>query len=100
VAPRNEIEQTMATIWRELLGIDDIGIHDNFFELRGHSLMATQLAARLRDVFMVEVPLRSFFESPTIASLSDIVEQLFLEKIETLSEEEARRLAGDTESSA
>src|SRR5262249_24706229 len=62
VAPRNANEQTIVLIWQELLGIEPIGIHDSFFDLGGHSLMATQLMARLRTAFRIELPLRSIFE--------------------------------------
>lgn len=92
VAPSNQIEQTIAVLWQELLGIDQIGIYDNFFELGGHSLMAARLIARLREVFLVEIPLKSIFERPTIGGLAEVTEELFVEKLEQLSEEEAERL--------
>jgi acyl transferase domain-containing protein len=71
VAPRNEIEQRIAELWQELLGVSEIGIHDDFFtELSGSSLLATQLVTRLRNQFQKELPLRRFFEAPTIADLA------------------------------
>jgi len=73
VAPRNETEQIIARIWQELLGIEPIGVHDNFFELGGQSLLATQIVARVRTVFKVELPLRKFFEGPSIAALAETV---------------------------
>jgi amino acid adenylation domain-containing protein len=73
LAPRNPTEQTIADIWSELLQRDRIGINDNFFDLGGHSLLATRIIARLRDAFAVELPLRAFFESPTIAALAKLV---------------------------
>src|SRR5439155_572543 len=73
VAPRNETEQIIARIWQELLGIEPIGVHDNFFELGGQSLLATQIVARVRTVFKVELPLRKFFEVPSIAALAETV---------------------------
>ncbi|MBZ5521678.1 MAG: amino acid adenylation domain-containing protein [Acidobacteriia bacterium] len=76
VAPRNEIEERLARIWSEVLGLDRIGIHDNFFELGGHSLLATQVVARAQDVFQQNFPLRRLFESPTIAGLARIIEDL------------------------
>jgi amino acid adenylation domain-containing protein len=64
------LQQTLVTIWSEVLHIDSIGIHDNFFDLGGHSLLATQVVSRIRDALHLELPLRTFFESPTIAHLA------------------------------
>jgi acyl transferase domain-containing protein/acyl carrier protein len=74
VAPRSDVERRVADIWEEVLGHEQLGVNDNFFELGGDSLLATQLVARLRDAFAVELPLRRFFESPTIAELATAVE--------------------------
>ena len=74
-APRNEHEQKIADIWQNLLGIEQVGIHDNFFELGGHSLLATQIISRLRGTFHVELQLQKFFETLTIAGLSESVEK-------------------------
>ncbi len=69
--PRNAIEQTVASIWQDLLGIDDIGIHATFFDLGGHSLLAVQVMSRIRAAFQVELPLRILLiEQPTIAGLA------------------------------
>ena len=68
--PNTETEKQLVEIYAELLHIDQVGIHDNFFALGGHSLLATQLISRLRDVYGVELPLRSLFEHPTVAELS------------------------------
>ncbi|ARV58865.1 polyketide synthase [Nostocales cyanobacterium HT-58-2] len=76
VAPRNELEQTLVSLWQELLGIDYIGIHDNFFDLGGHSLSGIQFITRVRDTFQVDFPLRLLFESPTITSLSEEIEKI------------------------
>ncbi|YAF98112.1 MAG: amino acid adenylation domain-containing protein [Nodularia sp. CChRGM 3473] len=73
VAPQTAIEQQLAQIWSEVLGLTQIGIDDNFFELGGHSLLATQIVAQVRDVFQVELPLRSLFATPTIATLSQAI---------------------------
>jgi acyl carrier protein len=70
VAPTNELEEDLAGTWRELLGIEQVGINDNFFELGGHSLLATMVMSRLRKEFGVELSLRSFFESPTLSGLA------------------------------
>ena len=70
VAPRTGVEKQLATIWAEVLKRDTVGINDNFFEIGGHSLLATQVISRVRKHFQVEMPLRSMFESPTVASLA------------------------------
>ncbi|HEX8474860.1 MAG TPA: amino acid adenylation domain-containing protein [Pyrinomonadaceae bacterium] len=75
VAPRNEVERVLGDIWQRLLGIAQVGIHDNFFELDGHSLLATQVISRVRDVFQIDLPLRSLFESPTIAGLTARIDE-------------------------
>ncbi|MGQ4807003.1 Tyrocidine synthase 3 [Candidatus Entotheonellaceae bacterium PAL068K] len=75
MAPRNETEETLAAIWREVLHVEHIGIHDNFFELGGHSLLATQLMARLHRALQVRLPIRNLFEKPTIAEMVADVEQ-------------------------
>jgi acyl carrier protein len=72
-APRNEQEQEIADIWQNLLGIEQVGIHDSFFELGGHSLLATQVISRLRATFQVELQLQQFFETQTIAELSESI---------------------------
>jgi acyl-coenzyme A synthetase/AMP-(fatty) acid ligase len=65
VAPRDPTEQVLADVWREVLQIERIGARDNFFELGGHSLLAAQALARIRKIFQVELPLRTFFEAAT-----------------------------------
>jgi amino acid adenylation domain-containing protein len=73
VAPRNPIEQRLASIWTDVLGIKNPGIHDNFFALGGHSLLATQLVNRVRDAFGADLPLRRLFEFPTLGGLAERV---------------------------
>jgi acyl carrier protein len=75
-APQTDLEKTLAEQWRSLLGLDQIGIHDNFFEIGGHSLLATRLLARLNETMQVEIPLRDFFETPTVAILAGHIETL------------------------
>lgn len=71
VAARNPLEEIVARIWADLLGLERVGIHDDLYELGAHSLMLTRAAARLRDQFNVEIPLRCFFDSPTVAYLAE-----------------------------
>lgn len=73
--PRTSIEAVLVKIWRKLLGREQIGVEDNFFECGGHSLLATQLVSRVRDQFQIEMPLRSLFESPTIAEFAQQIEK-------------------------
>lgn len=70
VAPRTALEEVLAGLWAKILGLEQVGIDDNFFELGGHSLLATQVIFQMRDIFQLELPLRSFFEAPTVAELS------------------------------
>jgi acyl transferase domain-containing protein len=92
VAPRNEIEQTIAEIWEELLGVDQVGVYDNFFELGGHSLLATQLTSRLRDIYNTQVSIRTVFENNTIAKLA---EQVFAEQLEQMEGDALERLIAE-----
>ncbi|HEU4876161.1 MAG TPA: phosphopantetheine-binding protein, partial [Pyrinomonadaceae bacterium] len=75
VAPRAGVQQSLAGIWSDLLGLPQVGIHDNFFDLGGHSLLTTQLISRVRELFKVELPLRQVFQQPTIAALAIAIEQ-------------------------
>lgn len=98
--PRNAIEEIIAEAWQELFKIDKIGIHDDFFDLGGHSLMATQLAARLNDAFGIEIPLQNIFQATTIAEIAQLIEdelskafglensEMFLEQICQMSASE------------
>ena len=74
VAPRTPVEESLVDIWMRVMGREQIGIHANFFELGGHSLMATQVISRVRQVFKIELPLRSLFEYPTVAGLAGQIE--------------------------
>ena len=73
--PRSPLEAKLASLWAELLGITQVGLHDNFFALGGHSLLATQLTSRLRDEFGMELPLHQLFAAPTIAQLVPLIER-------------------------
>ncbi|VEP15783.1 conserved hypothetical protein [Hyella patelloides LEGE 07179] len=72
--PRTPTEEILATIWAEVLGLQQVGIDDNFFELGGHSLLATQLISRVRQTFSLELPLSSLFEASTIREHSKVIE--------------------------
>ena len=74
LAPRTEVEDSVAKIWAKLLRLDKVGLQDNFFRLGGHSLLATQMLARLRQACGVELPLRVIFDSPTLGSFAQQVE--------------------------
>jgi amino acid adenylation domain-containing protein len=74
VAPRTQTEKTLAGIWREVLGLPQVGIHENFFDLGGHSLKATQVMARAFNAFQVEAPLHELFSSPTVAELAEKID--------------------------
>lgn len=69
VAPANQIEEMIAAIWQEVLGLDHVSIYDNFFELGGNSLIGLQLMSRLRKLFVMDIPIAVLFETPTIAGL-------------------------------
>ncbi|UUL82312.1 non-ribosomal peptide synthetase [Sphingomonas qomolangmaensis] len=75
VAPAGPIEELVAQVWGEVLGIARIGAADHFFERGGHSLLATRVVARLRSVLGVELPLRALFEAPSVAAFARAVEQ-------------------------
>ncbi|MDI9634916.1 amino acid adenylation domain-containing protein [Geitlerinema splendidum] len=70
VAPRTELEATLAEIWADVLGIERVGIYDNFLALGGHSLLAIQIDGRLRNALQIELPGDSLFTCPTVASLA------------------------------
>ena len=104
MAPRNEIESKLVEIWKETLSVEEIGVHDNFFEVGGDSLLATQLISRLSETFRVDLSLRALFETPTVANLALVIIQKHaaladertlaeaLSEISRLSEDERRAL--------
>ncbi len=71
VAPRDEAEQVVADIWQVILGVEQIGIYDDFFDLGGHSLSAVQVIAKMQESFDIKVPVKTIFESPTVAEFVD-----------------------------
>jgi acyl carrier protein len=106
VAPSTPFEGTIAAIWSQVLGVERIGTHDDFFALGGHSLLATQIVAQVRSEFAVDLPLHSLFIHPTVATLAaEIVRMMgdsdgdetakLMAELEALSDDEAARLLAD-----
>ena len=93
VPPETEIEKRIAAVWQDCLAINPVGIHDNFLELGGNSLMATQIVARLRDLFPIDLQVETLItDQQTIARLAVHIEELLVAKLEQMSDEEAHRL--------
>ncbi|MGY5333657.1 non-ribosomal peptide synthetase [Pseudomonas protegens] len=90
LAPGNELEQTLADIWAEVLKVERVGVRDNFFELGGHSLLATQIASRVQKTLQRNVPLRAMFECSTVQELAAYIDGLGANEI---SEEKVDRLS-------
>jgi amino acid adenylation domain-containing protein len=84
VAPRTLVEERLAAILCPLLQLENVSVDDNFFMLGGHSLLGTQLIARIRDAFGIEITLRSLFDNPTVTGISAEIERLILAKLENL----------------
>jgi amino acid adenylation domain-containing protein len=103
VAPRSPVEAELAKIWAEVLSLDQVGIHDNFFDLGGHSLAVTWVVARVFQRFQLEIPLKLLFQSPTVAEMAKLITEhqgkmlgekeigQLLTELESLSEEEAQK---------
>jgi len=91
VAPRTPVEATVGAIWQEVLGLDELGIHDNFFDLGGHSLAASQVLARVTETLHVDLPLRVLFAAPTVAGVAVAVVQGLMQDV--APDERARLLS-------
>ncbi|HEY0605954.1 MAG TPA: amino acid adenylation domain-containing protein, partial [Herpetosiphonaceae bacterium] len=104
VAPQTPAEMVVAQVWAEAIGIEQVGVHDNFFQLGGHSLQASRIIVQLRQIFQVHLPLRSLFEQPTVNGLIheltrlwggregvDEIARIFKE-LEHLSDEEVKAM--------
>lgn len=86
VAPRTDVEVRLANLWSDVLRVEMIGVYDNFFDLGGHSLLATQVMSRIRETFNVNLPLRYFFERPTVAGLAEFLRDASNEKQKVMPE--------------
>ena len=83
VAPRNDVEEELARLFSNVLGIESVSIHDNFFERGGHSLLAVQLITQIREAFQTELDVIAVFEAPTVAELAVVVAQAQKDKVES-----------------
>ncbi|MGB2958307.1 MAG: amino acid adenylation domain-containing protein, partial [Bacteroidota bacterium] len=83
--PHTPTEEIVAGIWASVLGVDRVGVHDDFFDLGGHSLRATQAAARIRDAFTLDFPIRAVFENRTVAALAKAIDAAREEEQERLT---------------
>jgi acyl carrier protein len=86
------LEQRLAGIWSQVLGIDEVKGQDNFFELGGQSLMALQIVARIREQFPIEIDLSDIFEKHTLSALATHVQSRLIESVSTMPEEKVREL--------
>lgn len=84
VAPRNDTEERIAKLWQELLGVEKVGVHDDFFGLGGNSLIASRLLVKIHDIFEIEIPFAKLFNAANVAALSVIVIEQVLTEIEAL----------------
>ena len=81
VTPTTPVEEELAGIWAEVVGVDQVGIHDNFLDLGGHSLQAQQIINRVLEGFHVKVPLRSLFESSTVADMAVVIRRTWRRRL-------------------
>jgi len=105
--PKTPLEKKIAQIWSEVLGLQKVGIHDNFLQLGGDSILAAQIINRVREEMQVEVPLLIFIESPTIADMTTKIAEFQAEKVrpeevseildelEAISEEDAKKMLSE-----
>jgi len=108
IVPETSVEQALAKIWAEVLNVNHVGTHDNFFDLGGHSLAATRIVSRVIKHFQVDLPLQSLFQSPTVAEMATVIAEHqgkkldqkelgdILVKLESLTEEEAERVLSES----
>ena len=103
VSPTTAVEGRLAAIWQEVLSLDQVGIHDKFLDLGGHSLAASKIIARVLQSFRLKLPVNALFESPTVAEMAAIVSRYqeerasdatiaqMLTEIEAMTEDEAQK---------
>lgn len=91
IAPRTPVEEAIAATWQAVLRRDRVSVADDFFELGGDSLLATQVVSRLKTAFGIDLPLRRFFQGSSLEALAETVEESLLEKLESMSDEDAAR---------
>jgi amino acid adenylation domain-containing protein len=94
-APRTPVEEVVAEVWADMLKVERVGVHDNFFALGGDSLMAMRAVVHLRKALGTELPIRVLFDGQTLEDTARVVEDHLLAEIEDLSEEEAQALLAD-----
>jgi acyl carrier protein len=92
LAPRDPAEEAVAGFWCEVLGVDRVGVLDDFFALGGHSLLATRVLARIRAAFGIDLPLRLLFEATTVAELADAVAAAVEAEVARLTDDEVEAL--------
>jgi acyl carrier protein len=84
-APRTEVEETLASIFSDILGVAKIGLNDNFFDLGGHSLLAIQALTRIVERLKVEIPIKRLFEAPTVGGLAEAVSERLGGEVELIN---------------
>jgi FkbH-like protein len=82
VAPRTPSEAQLSELWAQVLGVDRVGVTDDFFGLGGHSLSATRLLSRIRDVFEVDLPQGALFEAPTVAQMAELIDYQYIGRLD------------------
>ena len=97
VAPRTAAEELVAEVFAELLGVDKIGVHDDFFALGGNSLLAIRAMARIRKQIQVDIPVRGLFSFVTVAELAGDIERRLTADLDQLSDEEVERMLAESE---
>ncbi len=108
VAPRNKVEQTITELLQASLGIEQIGVHDSFFDLGGHSLLAIQFLSKVREIFHTELSVQTLFDRPTVAQIAESIEDTCqitdddsdeIRRIPDLSEKDAIKLLNEQQGS-